>query len=103
VIRKYGTGFIIALDVDEKFLDVESHSLMLVNRQKGTSLSHFLRNPTFGVTYTTEKLFSQPQAIGSGIDDLEFLASPRRGWLDLLASIQYVIPFLAYCTDILCH
>jgi len=26
---KYGTCFIIALVVDEKFLDVESHSLML--------------------------------------------------------------------------
>jgi len=25
--QPYGTGFIIALEVDEKFLDVESHSL----------------------------------------------------------------------------
>jgi len=30
VIIKYDTGFIIALVADEKFLDVESHSLMLV-------------------------------------------------------------------------
>jgi len=34
VLIKYGTGFIIALEleVDEKFLDVESHLLILVNR-----------------------------------------------------------------------
>jgi len=93
---KYGTGFIIALDVDEKFLDMESHSLMFVNWQKGTSLSHFLRNPTFGVTYTTERLFSQPQTTGGENDILEFLASPRWGWLDLLASICYLFPSLLY-------
>ena len=58
---KYGTGLIIALDVDEKSLDVESHSLVSVNRQKGTSPSHFLRNPTFGVISTTERLLSMPQ------------------------------------------
>ena len=34
VLIKYGTGFIIALEVDEKFLDVESHSLMLVSGKK---------------------------------------------------------------------
>jgi len=27
---KYSTGLIVALDVDETFLDVASHSLMLV-------------------------------------------------------------------------
>jgi len=62
---KYGTGFIIALEVDEKFLDVESHSLMLVNWQN-TSPSHFIRNPTFGVISATERLFSKPQTIGGG-------------------------------------
>jgi len=41
-------------EVDEKFLNVESHSLMLVKWKKGTSPSHFLRNPTFGVISTTE-------------------------------------------------
>jgi len=30
MLIKYATGFIIALKVDEKFLDVESHLLMLV-------------------------------------------------------------------------
>jgi len=30
MLIKYGTGFIIALEVDEKLLDVELHSLMLV-------------------------------------------------------------------------
>jgi len=40
--------------VDEKFLDVESRSLMLVNWQKGTSPSQFLCNPTFGGIYTTK-------------------------------------------------
>jgi len=57
LIIKYGTGFIIALVVDEKCLDVESHSLMLVSWQKATSRSHFLRNPTFGVIYTQQKDF----------------------------------------------
>jgi len=28
---KHDTGFIIATEIDEKFLDVESHSLMSVN------------------------------------------------------------------------
>jgi len=53
MIIKYSTCFIIALVVDEKFLDMESHSVMLVNWQN-TSPSHFLRNPTFGVISTTE-------------------------------------------------
>jgi len=56
--NKYGTDFIIPLVVDEKFLDMESHSLMSVNWQN-TSPSHFLRNPTFGVISTTERLFSK--------------------------------------------
>jgi len=55
VIIKYSTCFIIALVVDEKLLDMESHSLMLVNWQN-TSPSHFLRNPTFGVISTRERL-----------------------------------------------
>jgi len=41
------------LEDDEKFLDVESHSLMLVNWQKGTSPSHFPCNSTVGVISTT--------------------------------------------------
>jgi len=49
---KYGSGFIITLEVDEKFLDVESHSLMLVNWQKGTSPSYLLRNPTYNLRLT---------------------------------------------------
>jgi len=72
VIIKYGTGFIIAFVVDEKFLDVESHSLVLVIWQKSTS-SLFLRNPTFGVIYTTERLFSKLQTTGGGTDFLKFL------------------------------
>ena len=71
VIIKYGTGF-ITLVVDEKILDVESHSLMLVNWQS-TLPSHFLCNPTFGVISTTERLFSKPITIGGGNDCLEFL------------------------------
>jgi len=54
VLIKYGHGFIVALEFDEKFLEVESQSLMLVNWQKGNLSSHFLRNPTFGVISTTE-------------------------------------------------
>jgi len=34
VLMKYGTGLTIALEVDEKSLDVESHLLMSVNRLK---------------------------------------------------------------------
>jgi len=73
VIIKYDTGFIIALVVDEKFLDLESHLLMLVNWQN-TSPSHFLRlrNPTFGVISTTERLFSEPQTTGGGNDFWNF-------------------------------
>jgi len=41
------------LEVNEKSQEVESHSLMLVKRQKSISPSHFLRNPTFGVISTT--------------------------------------------------
>jgi len=63
VIITYGTGFTIALIVDEKFLDVKSHSPMLA----GTSPSHFLCNPTFDVISTTERLFSKPQT-GGGND-----------------------------------
>jgi len=72
VIINYSTGFIIALVVDEKFLDMESHSLMLVNWQH-ISPSHFLPNPTFGVISTRERLFSKPQTTGGGNDVLEFL------------------------------
>jgi len=63
---KYGTDFTITLVVDEKFLDVQSHSLMVVN-WLNTSPSHFLCNPTFGVISTTERLFSKPQT-GGGND-----------------------------------
>jgi len=59
------------METDEKFLEVESHSLMLVNRQN-TSPSHFLRNPTFGVISTTERLFSKPQTTGGGNDFWNF-------------------------------
>jgi len=67
VLIKYGIGLIIALEVDEKSLDVKSHSLMSVNRQKGTSPSHFLRNPTFGIISTTER-FPMPQITGGEKD-----------------------------------
>ena len=72
MIIKYGTCFIIALVVDEKFLDVQSHSLMLVNCQN-TSPSHFLRNPNFGVISTTERIFSTRQSTGGGNDFLGLL------------------------------
>ena len=55
VLIKYDTGLTIALEVDGKSLDVESHSLMSVNMQKGTSPSYFLRNPTFSIISTTER------------------------------------------------
>jgi len=58
--------------LDKKFLDVESHSLVLVNWQN-TSPSHFLRNPTIGVISTTERLFSKPQTTGGENNFLEFL------------------------------
>jgi len=60
------------LVIGKKFLDVESHSLVLVNWQN-TSPSHFLRNPTFGVISTKERLFSKPQTTGGGNDFLEYL------------------------------
>ena len=72
VLIKYGIGLIIALEVDEKSLDVKSHSLMSVNRQKGTSPSHFLRNPTFGIISTTER-FPMPQITGGEKDFFKFL------------------------------
>jgi len=34
---KYNRDFIVALDIDETFLDYESHSLMLVSWQKAVS------------------------------------------------------------------
>jgi len=74
VLIKYGTGF-IAFEVDEKSLDVELHSLKLVNWQKGTSPSHFLRNSTFCVISTSERLLSKPQTTGGENDFLEFLVS----------------------------
>jgi len=92
---KYGTCFIIALVVDEKFLDVELHSLMLTFANvawrviglqsytrkvahaglfwQNTSPSHFLRNPTFGVISTIERLFSKAQTTGGGNKFLEFV------------------------------
>jgi len=48
-------GFIIAFEVDEKFLDVKSHSLMLVNWHTVTFY------PTFSLISTTERLFNKPQ------------------------------------------
>jgi len=41
---KYGTAFIVALEVDEKFLNVESHSVTLVNWQTSTSPSNVFEN-----------------------------------------------------------
>jgi len=58
--------------VDKKFLDVESHSLVLVNWQNA-SLSHFVRNPSIGVISTTERLFSKSQTTSGKNDFLEFL------------------------------
>jgi len=72
VLTKHGTGFIIALVVDEKFLHVESHSLMLANWQN-TSPGHFLVIPTFDIISTTERLFSKSQPTGGENDCLEFL------------------------------
>jgi len=43
------------------------------NWQKGTSPSHFLRNPTFGVISTKERLLGKPQTTGGENDSLEFL------------------------------
>jgi len=66
------TSFITDLEVDEKFLVVESHSLMLVNWQN-TSPGQFLRNPTFGVISTTVKRFGKSQTTGGENVFLEFL------------------------------
>ena len=86
MIIKYGTGCTIAVVVDEQFVDVESHSLMLVN-WLNTSPSHFLCNPTFGVISTTERLFSKPQTGGGKIFFGNFSLA-KMGWLDLLANIS---------------
>jgi len=66
-------GFIVALDVDEKFLDVESYSLMLVNWPKSNSSSNILRDLTFGVISTKEWLHSKPQTTVGENDFMEFL------------------------------
>ena len=95
MLIKYGTGLTIALEVDDKFVVVESHSFMSVKRQKGTSPSHFLRNPTFGVISTTERL-SMPQIEGGEKDFFKFLVQPTCGWLDLLASLSFPFPII-YC------
>jgi len=65
-------GFIIVLKVDENFLGVESHSLMLFNWQKDTSPSHFLSDPTFGVFYRTKRLLNKPETTGGEYDFLEY-------------------------------
>jgi len=66
VLIIYSTSLAIALEVDEKSLDVEMHSLMLVNYA-------FLRIPTFGVIPTTERLLSMPQITRGEKDFLKFL------------------------------
>jgi len=73
VLIKHGTGVIIALEIDERFLDVELHSLMLINWQYALHNSHFLPNPTFGVISTTERLLSNPRTTGEENDFLELL------------------------------
>jgi len=45
---KHSRGFTVALDVDETFWMVESHSLMLASGKK------VFRSVTFGVISTTE-------------------------------------------------
>jgi len=72
-VNKTWHGLTIALEADEKSVDVESHSLMSVNRQKGTSPSHFLRNPTFSVISTTERFLNMSQITGGKKDFLKFL------------------------------
>jgi len=84
------------LEVDDKSLDEESHSRMSVNRQKGTSPSHFLRNPTFGTISATERLLSMPQIKGGQKDFLKFLVQPSYGWLDPIASLSFPFPSLLY-------
>ena len=73
MLIKYDTGFNIALEVDETFLDVESDWLMLVIWQKGASPSPFLRNPTFGLISRTEWLLSKPQTTDGENNFFEFL------------------------------
>jgi len=53
-------GFIIAWKSLKSSLMVESHLPKLV----GTSPTHFLRNPVFGVLFTAERLLSEPQTTG---------------------------------------
>ena len=72
-VNKIWHGFIVALDIDEKLLVVESHSLMLVNLQKGNSPSNFLRNPTYGVISTSDRLLRKPQNYRWRKNFLEFL------------------------------
>ena len=90
MLIKYGTGFTIALEVDDKSLDVESHSRMSVNRQKGTSLRHFLRNPTFGVVSTTERLLRMPQIKG-GERLFEILSTANMWVLGLTCSFKFYL------------
>jgi len=107
VLIKYDTGFIIALEVNEKFLGVESHSLVLVYRKKNTSPSHFLRNPAFSTTnppYLHNRKTSQQ---GSNckwrkkIFAIISLAKIGMVGLPLLASVSYPFPSLLFYVSVL--
>jgi len=75
----------------------------LINRQKGTSPSHLLRNPTCGVISTTERLLSMPQIKGGEKDFLKFLVQPTCGCLDLLSGLSFSFPSLLYSSVVLCN
>jgi len=72
---KYSTGFIVTLDVDETFLD----GGIAFAYAKGISPSNFLRNVSFGVIYTTERLHSKPQTCG----EKDFPPLRKRGVAEL--------------------
>ena len=96
MLIKYCAGFAIALEVDEKFLDAESHSLMVFNWQKSTSPSHFLRNLIFGVISTTERHHNKPQITGGEKNFFGISVWSRWGYLDIFACLSFPFPSLLY-------
>ena len=73
MLIKYGTGFIIALEIDDKSVDVKFAFAYVSDGKKGTLPSHFLANPTFDFISTTKSRLSNPQTAGGQNEFLEFL------------------------------
>jgi len=69
----YGTGFIIALVVDEKFLDVESYSVMLTGPKVHHQVTFYEIQLLALFTQQEDVLANLKLPIGGRNDFLEFL------------------------------